>query len=179
MIERRTNKKILADSIMELMNQKSLHKITVQMITDNCNLTRQTFYYYFKDKYDLVNWIFESLINEICQTFSPNRPWNQVLGKMLVAMKEHQKFYLNAIHCEGQNSFHQYIAEYTKTAYARELKKRLDNLDDDMLFSIEFNSYGAAGTICSWIENSMEEDPYKLANRIADNMPQRMKEYFS
>jgi len=55
MIGRKTIKELLAESITELMNEKTLHKITVQMIVENCNLTRQTFYYHFKDKFDLVN----------------------------------------------------------------------------------------------------------------------------
>ena len=41
----------------ELMKRKSLEKITVSDIVQNCGLNRQTFYYHFQDKYDLVNWI--------------------------------------------------------------------------------------------------------------------------
>lgn len=66
------------------------------------------------------------------------------------------------------------------TAYARELKKRLGsgNLSDEMLFSIEFNGYGAAGVILDWIENDMFIEPYCLAQNIANNMPENMKRYF-
>ncbi|MHC1719548.1 MAG: TetR/AcrR family transcriptional regulator C-terminal domain-containing protein [Clostridiaceae bacterium] len=181
MIERQNIKQILAKSIIELMNEKKLQKITVQMITDNCNLTRQTFYYHFQDKFDLVNWIFRTLIDDICTNSSPSLPWSRVLGDMLAGMKKHQKFYVNAMNCEGQNSFHQFITEYTRIAYAKELTKRLDSSDlsDEILFSIEFNSYGAAGMIYSWIKNNMTTDPYELAVRIADNMPKPMMEYFS
>jgi len=180
MIERQNIKQILAKSIIELMDEKKLQKITVQMITDNCDLTRQTFYYHFKDKFDLVNWIFRTLIDDICINSSPSLQWSMVLGKMLEDMKKHQKFYVNAMNCEGQNCFNQFITEYTRTAYAKELTKRLDSKDlsPDMMFSIEFNSYGAAGVIISWMKDNMATDPYELAVKIADNMPGRMKEYF-
>lgn len=180
MIERKNIKQLLAESIKELMNGKSLHKITVQMITDNCDLTRQTFYYHFEDKFDLVNWIFRTNIDNISATSSPNIPWVGVLSEMLVSMKKDQKFYVNAMNCEGQNSFHQFITEYTRIAYVKELTKRLDSnsLSEEMLFSIEFNSFGAVGMIYNWIKNNMSIPPYEVAVNIADNMPQRMKQYF-
>lgn len=180
MIERKTVKELLAESIKELMNEKTLQKITVQMIVDNCNLTRQTFYYHFKDKFDLVNWIFRTTIDHISESSSPNLPWSNVLGEMLVVMKNDKRFYVNAMNCEGQNSFHQYITEYTRIAYVRELTKRLDSnhLSEEMLFSIEFNSYGAVGMIYNWIKNNMSIEPCKLADSIANNMPQCMKVHF-
>lgn len=180
MIERKTVKQILSESLIDLMNKKSLNKITVQMIVDNCNMTRQTFYYHFKDKYDLANWIFGTNIDNITESSSPTLPWSIVLGEMLVVMKKDKNFYVNAMNCEGQNSFNHYINEYTRIAYIKELTKRLNNktLNNDLLFSIEFNSYGAAGMICDWIKNNMASDPFELAKNIANNMPQCMKIYF-
>jgi probable dihydroxyacetone kinase regulator len=180
MVERKTVKELLAESIKELMNEKTLQKITVQMIVNNCNLTRQTFYYHFKDKFDLVNWIFMTTIDHISESSSPYHPWNEVLGEMLNVMKKDKKFYVNAMNCEGQNSFYQYITEYTHITYVKELTKRLDsnNLSEEMLFSIEFNSYGAVGMIYNWIKNNMSIEPYKLGDNIVNNMPQCMKIHF-
>ena len=42
----------LANSLIDLMAKNSINKITVKDIVDNCGLTRQTFYRYFKDKFD-------------------------------------------------------------------------------------------------------------------------------
>ena len=39
------------------MKKTSFRKITIQNVTDHCGLNRQTFYYHFKDMYDLLNWI--------------------------------------------------------------------------------------------------------------------------
>ena len=51
-------KRVLADSIRKLMEQRPLAKISVGDIVEECGLNRNSFYYHFKDKYDLVNWIF-------------------------------------------------------------------------------------------------------------------------
>jgi len=47
----------LANSLKGLMVKKAFSNISVRDFVDDCGLTRQAFYYHFKDKYDLVNWI--------------------------------------------------------------------------------------------------------------------------
>lgn len=51
-------KMALADSLKKLMVEKAFNKISVGDIVEGCGLTRQSFYYHFKDKYDLMNWIY-------------------------------------------------------------------------------------------------------------------------
>ena len=51
-------------AIKDLMKTKSLDKISVSSICKKCNLTRQTFYRNFQDKYALVNWYFQELCNK-------------------------------------------------------------------------------------------------------------------
>ena len=51
-------KKALAQSLKELGATKNLDKITVADITDHCGVNRQTFYYHFNDKYELLSWIY-------------------------------------------------------------------------------------------------------------------------
>ena len=47
----------LENSLKKLLLQKPLNKITINDITEDCGVNRMTFYYHFKDIYDLVDWI--------------------------------------------------------------------------------------------------------------------------
>ena len=59
-------KKALAVSLKKLLSKKELSKITISNITDECGVNRQTFYYHFKDIYDLLEWIYKNeVIDEI------------------------------------------------------------------------------------------------------------------
>ena len=51
-------KKVLASTLKELMEEKSLSKITINDLTQSCGVSRQTFYNNFIDIYDLVEWIY-------------------------------------------------------------------------------------------------------------------------
>ncbi len=48
----------IADTMRRLMAQKPIDKIRVTEICQAAEIERPTFYYHFKDKYDLVAWIF-------------------------------------------------------------------------------------------------------------------------
>ena len=48
----------LALKLKELMSNEPLDQITVSRLTKECGVNRQTFYYHFRDIYDLLTWIF-------------------------------------------------------------------------------------------------------------------------
>ena len=50
---------------MELAAKRTVDKITVRDIVDNCGYSTATFYRQFKDKYDLVAWYYTSGIAEV------------------------------------------------------------------------------------------------------------------
>lgn len=46
----------LEESLKRLLLKKPLDKITINDLTTDCGISRMTFYYHFKDIYDLVEW---------------------------------------------------------------------------------------------------------------------------
>ncbi len=61
----RITKNAIANAFMKLLSQRSFEKITVRDIVDECNLTRNTFYYYYQDTYDIVDYILTREISKI------------------------------------------------------------------------------------------------------------------
>ena len=52
-------KRALVASLKRLLGQKPLAKITISDITEDCGINRMTFYYHFKDIFDLIEWACE------------------------------------------------------------------------------------------------------------------------
>ena len=52
----KVTKRALEQSLKNLLLKKPLTKITIGDITEDCGINRMTFYYHFKDIYDLVEW---------------------------------------------------------------------------------------------------------------------------
>ena len=63
-------KRVLASTLKEMAEKKSLSKITINDLTQACDVSRQTFYNNFKDIYDLVEWIYlKEVVTPSCFCF--------------------------------------------------------------------------------------------------------------
>ena len=96
-------KKALATSMKKLMKDKAFDKISVIDICEGCGMNRKSFYYHFKDKYDLVNWIFYTEFITLASSKSFDSGWDLV--KLVVELfYEDRDFYRSALEITGQNS---------------------------------------------------------------------------
>ncbi|WP_312693082.1 dihydroxyacetone kinase transcriptional activator DhaS [Caproiciproducens sp.] len=162
-------KKAIAASIKELMKKRPLQKISVADIVEHCGINRQTFYYHFKDKYDLVDWIY---YNEVVSAVTQNRSieeWNNVVLDVLNTMKNEQYFYTNALCVTGQNAFQDYFFNVTKGMIGEMLETILQGSQiapDDKDFIAEFYSYGLVGIVVQWARRGMKQPPEQIVQRL-------------
>lgn len=113
MADSNITKNALAAALKKLMTESSFDKISVSEICEECGMNRKSFYYHFKDKYDLVNWIFYDDFLANLQTASFENGWD-ALKALIGRFYEERSFYLEALKIEGQNSFHDYVIETIK-----------------------------------------------------------------
>ena len=75
MADSNITKRALAEALREQMNIEPFGKISVGEICDRCQMNRKSFYYHFRDKYDLVNWIFDTEFLTIVKNCESEDPW--------------------------------------------------------------------------------------------------------
>lgn len=46
----------IAMNFLEMAKKKDIDKITVKELAENCNISRQSFYYHFQDIYEVLEW---------------------------------------------------------------------------------------------------------------------------
>lgn len=126
MADANITKQALASSLRELMDEVPFDKINVAHICERCGMNRKSFYYHFKDKYDLVNWIFDtefiSMVSDISTISYPER-W-YFIEKACGYFYANRSFYRRALQINGQNSFPDHFTEYIRPI----LKSRLGGL---------------------------------------------------
>ena len=173
-------KKAIASSIKELMKKKDLQKISVSDITEHCGINRQTFYYHFKDKYDLVNWIYyNEVVTAVVHNSNP-LSWSGVMLEVLTDMQKEKHFYMNALSVPGQNAFQDYFFEMTKQRLLGILDFIAENTDsdgrmsdlkmipqEDKDFIAEFFAYGIVGIAVQWARGGMRQPPEEIIRRMS------------
>lgn len=101
-------KRALAQSLKELMEVQPIEKISVGSICSQCGLNRKSFYYHFKDKYELINWIYYTEFVEKAIEKQFDTSWN-LFEEMCSYFYENRAFYNKTFRVEGQNSFSEYF----------------------------------------------------------------------
>ena len=101
-------KRALAQSLKELMEVQPIEKISVGSICSQCGLNRKSFYYHFKDKYELINWIYYTEFVEKAIEKQFDTSWN-LFEEMCSYFYENRDFYNKTFRVEGQNSFSEYF----------------------------------------------------------------------
>lgn len=101
-------KRALAQSLKDLMKHQPIEKISVGNICKQCGLNRKSFYYHFKDKYELVNWIYYTEFMENAIENDVSSSWN-LFEEMCRYFYANRDFYSKTFRVEGQNSFSEYF----------------------------------------------------------------------
>lgn len=110
MSESLITKKALGEALKELMTKQPFEKIGIKDICDACGLNRNSFYYHFRDKQDLVIWIFDF---EFIQKIKSDE-YNDALDffeATCTYFYEHKDFYVRVFDLTGQNCFSDYFSE--------------------------------------------------------------------
>ncbi|MBR2719446.1 MAG: TetR/AcrR family transcriptional regulator C-terminal domain-containing protein [Clostridia bacterium] len=149
-------KQALASSLKALMQEMSFSKISISHICDRCSMNRQSFYYHFRDKYELLNWIFDMDFLELLQKENGgDRPEGiVVLCNILYANRD---FYRSAFSVQGQNSLADHVREIALPLMKDKLAGALP--DDDPAFYLDFFLDVLLGAIFRWIMDANPEPP--------------------
>lgn len=115
-------KKRIAKSLKQLMKQKEFEQISITEIMKLSEIRRQTFYTYFLDKYELLEWIFE---NELKEQVSDNLDYvssNKLIEQLILFFTSNQNFYQKLFELDGQNNFKDFFAVYCETVIEKYLQ---------------------------------------------------------
>ena len=161
----------IADKMKEIMKTKPLDKIRVTEICRVAEIERPTFYYHFKDKYDLVAWIFlsDAYDTDVISAASA--------AQGMAKMRQEFIFYKRAYDDVSQNALWQYMLEYFVKRYEVIAKEKLHTevLDTQLKYSIRLYCYGCVGMTKEWLLNDNTTSAKTVVQMMFASMPDNMK----
>lgn len=173
-------KSLIQAALMELLEERALSKIDVQDIAAKCGLSRQTFYYNFKNKQDLLQWILQENNQQALDYFNNGGTLYDFLYNSMLLMQDNRLFYesLAADPAEGR-SFADYF-EQGIVACAKTIEDRcaIGKMNGKLWSSLHFFTFGAKGMLTEWVETGMKQHPRQIAEVMMKSMPCRVDNYF-
>ena len=170
-------KESFAKALMQCMTRKPLQDIRLQEICDACHCHRQTFYYYFHDKYELAYWtIFFFISNFMSGTILNHRDMALMIHE---AVEENYSFWY---HLYGDNSFETILlrmlddggGELLLSAIAQ---KGVSSSSEELRFAAKMFHSSMLIMVRSWVLEGCKEPAEILMEKIYRNAPQILQNY--
>jgi len=160
----------LAESLISLGLHKDIDKITVAEIVEKCGVNRQTFYYHFDDKYELLRWIYQTRVFDKFQDGLTFNNWEEKMLEALKVVGDLKEFALNTINCSNnvlQFSMQESLIIVFKMAIENisGLNHRTLSDTDEELYA-RFLTYGFTGIITDWILGKFKATPETVVEKI-------------
>ena len=154
-----STKSVIALAFKNVAKNKCIDKITVQDITDECGINRQSFYYHFQDRNDLLKWIFHAeVFIPVLEILSSNNIYETFL-LMFENINKEFEFYYNAISIKCDNCFKIYLYSILKNLVVTISEQKIDSVE------VGFCASGLLGLITLWLRKELTCSYQDLANQ--------------
>lgn len=171
-------KRHFAEELQRLAKDRPITRISVAEICRASDATRQTFYYHFHDKYDLVAWIY---LQDLSDAAGPEGDIGLAsLTRMLEAIRSKAGFYRSALQDSSQNNLMSYIVDYG-TDFMLDSLERSRRLEptDRLRMTVRYHSHGMVGLTFDWLEGGCQTGTDELAGLMSRNIELILRDFTS
>ena len=164
----RLTKRLLRESLLELLHEKPVDHITVKELCECAELNRSTFYAYYTD----VSVLYEEMGNELAdallehiQTMNDQGEPNTEL--MLTYIRDNCEMFRLLVYCDHYTDLNQSIIKRIFRGFFNiPLKGDLHCLPEEREYVLQFLFLGGTGIIHRWVLNDCDLPPRQVAQLI-------------
>ena len=113
-------KSIIAKTFIDMAKQKGIDKITVKALIDECNISRQTFYYHFQDLMEVIEWSMEQALGKMLQESLKAPRAKDALNVLISSTLENQTLIRKLMDSQRRKEIERLFVSMTRT-YLEEL----------------------------------------------------------
>lgn len=158
-------KDTLSASLKKILTHKTLDKISIKEITDDCGLNRQTFYYHFDDIYQLMDWLLKKEAISIFLDQGEFLNWKEGLTLLFDYISINREMCYNALTSVGNAYIYRFFYDQLYATIRSNLEntkegRGLDEKQKEQLAKYYVISWGSY--IVAWLMGIVEETPEEI-----------------
>lgn len=149
-----TTKQTIQASFRSLLFSKSLDKITVRDIVEDCGLTRNTFYYHYEDIYDLFDDYLDTQMEQSLRSIPADAAWDAIITCLLDCVCETPQMGRHIFFSRKREAMRLYLNKVLAIALDRYIEERMQGLSispDDRRMVCDACCHGLYGLIVQWL----------------------------
>ena len=162
-------KQAIRMSLLKLLEEKSIDKVTVKDICELCEINRNTFYYYYSDVYQVVEDIMRLETElSLSEDLSAETLYEEYLNRYHLVL-EYKKAVWHIYDSKNREMLLQYFYTVTEAfvgRFVRMAAKETALSEEDIQFIIDFYSNSFIGNTLRWIKSGMPDKKDELIRRM-------------
>ncbi|WP_342470633.1 TetR/AcrR family transcriptional regulator C-terminal domain-containing protein [Ureibacillus sp. FSL K6-3587] len=165
----KNSKKLLSNSLKELMKKKPVEQISIREIAELTGLNRQTFYYHFEDIYDLMRWTFQQEALVLIDAHESAKVWQEGLLQLFHYLDENRDICLCALQSLGRKHIKRFFYSDIHNIIHRvvhEFGMKLHAQEEYVSFLSHFFTLALGAVVESWLNGELEQTPEELIAMI-------------
>ena len=157
----KSTKAEIVDSFIRFLNQKPIRRITVKNIVGDCNINRNTFYYYFDDVYAVLDEVLEVKHQKECEKSHNYEELYAIFWRGVRFAQNNKKAVRNMYQYMGRDQFDNYFysgMDTAVTSFVRQQAKGIVVSEENIHLVSRFCRYVILGLMVEWMKSGMDDD---------------------
>ena len=162
-------KNSLAAALKKRMETTEFSKIRVSDLLKDCNIVRSTFYYYFSDIYELLEWMLNTELIVLFEKCDEIYTWDQGVTMLMEYVRDNSKMCLCAFHSIGREPLERMIYKNCYVLMERFVNTRFSNVEvaaEDKAFIMDFYVRAYVSALAAWLVGGMKKNPQEMVDII-------------
>lgn len=149
-----TGKEQIQESFRHLLFAKSLDKIKIRDIVEDCGLTRNTFYYYYEDIYDLFDDYLDMQTRAAWLSLPKDTPWDKALLTMICNIFDSPQTGRHILNSKKSDTMRLYLNRLLEAMIDRYIERNMTGLQVDVAdrrMICDSVTHGIYGILEQWV----------------------------
>lgn len=166
----RKTEKAIADALKKLLAKKPLNKITISDIAGECGINRMTFYYHYRDVYDLILQICDESLKGALAENRTLADWQVGIRNLMKELRKEKAFYTGLYQSLERDK----VSDYMYDLISKLLQEAMDQVPktvavspEERQFIVDFYTYAFVGLLLQWVREGMKEEPDLIVERMS------------
>lgn len=175
----RRTKKLLVQALTALLEEKQASEITVRELTDLADMNRGTFYLYYKDIYDMLEQLEDSLfstlngIMDLHEKEAADLQTRPLLLDLFQFVEENRELFRILLSPHGDMNFLHRLFEFLRERFLQAFPSLpAEQGEAEFDYHYSYLVFGTAGLIRAWVLRDCKEPAARMAG-LADALIRR------
>lgn len=170
-MSREQTRQAIMTAFVDLLNRYPMERISVKDVVAACSISRNTFYYHYRDIYALLADVFEQEALRVIGVNREGQSWQDAFIASTRFALDNRRAIYHVYNSVNRDTLERYLFRISGDVVEQVVRSHAGGLnvdDSDIRFITIFYKHAIVGILVEWLQNDMRNDPVASIRRLGD-----------